>query len=242
MKKNVKIAGIVVLALIVIILIVLVASQKTSKPNQQAGTSTSVPKEMAQTQTPEAAKATQALINDVVEGTDQKPQTIQVGQTTGEGDNATTTFKEVKTVVVSPGTNGIDINTGKVVTKTGEVAANNAQAGTGQAPQQSFPIEKTSLPKSTIKLDVTSNSFTPNTFTVNRGQAVNLAVSNVNSTTFSEVFRFDDASLSAVVLGLAKGETKSITFNAPDKAGEYTFYSSMFDHRAQGAVGKMIVK
>ena len=158
------------------------------------------------------------------------------------GEIMTPPTKEIKMVVVSPGTSGINIETGKVINETGEVLVNDVSAGSQTAPQSSFPVDATELPKSTIKLDATSNSFTPNEFTVNRGQAVSLAVTNANTNTFSEVFRFDDSSLSGVVLGLAKGETRSITFNAPDEAGEYTFYSDMFNHRDQGAVGVMIVK
>ena len=241
MRKEFKIAGIAVLALIVIGLIVLAVKQNNSGSQTAGGKKTNAPEEeMVTEQTPEAAKATQALISDVKSKTDDgNIKTVSVSETVG----TTTTVKEIKMVVVAPGTSGIDLSSGKVVNETGKVANNKAQAGSQEAPQQSFPITNAAeLPKSTIKLNVTSSSFTPNTFTVTRGQAVSLAVSNVNETTYSEVFRFDEPSLSGVVLGLAKGETKTITFNAPDKAGEYSFFSDMFDHRAQGAVGKMIVK
>ncbi|NCT00264.1 hypothetical protein GW765_04805 [Candidatus Parcubacteria bacterium] len=252
MKKPLKIAGIAVLAVVVVGLIVWAYMSQTgsnsgimgnNKTNAPAG----VPETMLEDQTPEAAQATQDLINDVVVDGGQEAQTIQTSETVpgAEGENgemASTTIKEIKMVVVTPGTSGINVETGKVITPTGDAVANDVQAGSQEAPQSSFPVDVAELPKSTIKLAVTSNSFTPAEFTVNRGQAVNLAVTNANESTFSEVFRFDDSSLQGVVLGLAKGETRSITFNAPDKAGEYTFYSDMFDHRAQGAVGKMIVK
>lgn len=250
MKKPLKIAGIVVLAVVVIGLIVWAYMSQSgtntgsfgNKVNAPAG----VPEAMLEDQTPEAAQATQELINDLV-ADGGETQTIQTSETVpgAEGENgemASSTVKEIKMVVVSPGTSGINVETGKVITATGEAVANDVQAGSQEAPQSSFPIDAADLPKSTIKLAVTSNSFTPAEFTVNRGQAVNLAVTNANESTFSEVFRFDDESLKGVVLGLAKGETRSITFNAPDKAGEYTFYSDMFNHRDQGAVGKMIVK
>jgi hypothetical protein len=242
-KKEVKIAGIVVLALIVIALIVFALQKKGGVENIGGQGSTKAPEKMLEEQTPEAAKATQELINEIKpeNATEESGniKTISVAETVG----TTTVMKEIKAVVVAPGTSAVDMESGKVLTETGKIANNEAQAGSQEAPQQSFPIaNKEELPKSTIKLDVTSSSFTPNTFTVNRGQVVSLAVSNVNETTFSEIFRFDDPSLSGVVLGLAKGETKTITFNAPTKAGEYSFFSDMFDHRAQGAVGKMIVK
>lgn len=246
MKKEVKIA-IAVVAVLALALVVYFATKQTSQQgNNGAGnTPAGVPEGMLEDQTPEAAQATQDLINEATDGQEGNVQTINItgeGTTTNEAGEEVPAVQEVKVVVVAPGTSGIDANTGKVVTQQGKPVDNSAQAATGEAPQSSFPMDPEDAPKSAVKLEVTSSSFTPNEFTVNRGQAVNLVISNVNESTFSEVFRFDDPSLAGVVLGLAKGETKSITFNAPTAAGEYAFYSSMFDHREQGAVGKMIVK
>jgi len=243
MKKELKISIVVVIVLLIIGLIIFLSNrQEQINQTGKASVSQEVPADMAKLQSEEAAEATQQLIDETISDSNQEPQVIKISEISGEGDLATTTVKEIKVVVVAPGTSAIDTNTGTVVTPAGQAVSNDAQAGTGSAPQQSFPMKAEDLPKSTIKLDVVSSGFTPKEFTVKPGQAVSLAVSNVNESTFSEVFRFDDPSLSAVVLGLAKGETKTITFNAPTKAGEYTFFSDMFDHRAQGAVGKMIVK
>lgn len=253
MKKQVKIAGIIIAALAIIGLIVWMSANKSMLNLPGEGESKrkpeGVPEEMLETQTPEAAEATQALINDVIGDGDQEiRETPGIGANEGEpvigedGEIIVTEVKPIKTVIVAPGTSGINVETGKVVNESGVALSNEAGAGSQAAPQSSFPIDSKDIPKSAIKLDVTSNSFSPAEFTVNRGQAVNFAVTNVNETTFSEVVRFDDPTLTAVVLGLAKGETRSITFNAPDKAGEYLFYSDMFNHREQGAEGKMIVK
>jgi len=241
MNKNVKIIGIIAVVIIVVGLIFLVLKQKQTNQVGQTTGQTGVTKEMLTTQTPEAATETNKLINETITNTGTSSVgTISVSSPNGTEGSSTVT--QIKVVTVTPGSSPIDVNSGKVVTPTGVVANNSAEAASPAAPSQSYPISESSAPASAIKLKVTSSSFTPNTFTVNRGQAVSLVVTNTNESTFSEVFRFDDASLSGVVLGLAKGETKSITFNAPAKAGEYAFYSSMFDHRAQGAVGKMIVK
>lgn len=253
MKKEVKIAGIIIAALIIIGLIVLIVSKQPISNMTGSGDKIKapegVPEQMLDTQTPDAAKATQELINDlIVDGNQEIKEVPGVNSENADpsydenGEVIIPEVKPIKMVVVAPGTSGINIETGKVINEYGTELSNDAGAGSQSAPQSSFPIDGTSIPKSAITLDVTSSSFSPAEFTVNRGQAVNLAVTNVNETTFSEVFRFDDPSLAAVVIGLAKGETRSITFNAPDKAGEYVFYSSMFDHRAQGAEGKMIVK
>ena len=255
MKKSFKIAGIVVLAVVVVGLIVWAYMNQSdsnimSSDNNKVAKVEGVPDAMLEDQTPEAAQATQDLINDLVVDGDQEVQTIQTAgealETEGtldeNGEPMMVPTKEIKMVIVSPGTSGINVETGEVITETGDAVVNDVRAGSQEGPRSSFPIDVNDLPESTIKLDVTSNSFTPNEFTVNRGQAVSLAVTNVNESTFSEVFRFDDVSLKGVVLGLSNGQTRSITFNAPDKAGEYTFFSDMFNHRDQGAVGTMIVK
>lgn len=244
MKKEVKIAIVVVLVLVLALIGYFASKSWPSSPNGQpgqSGTQAGVPADMLKNQNSEAAKATQALINDSTNG-QGTVQTINIPNSAATTTGSTTALQQMKVVVVSPGTSGIDTKTGQVVTQQGVEVDNSAKASSASAPQSSFPIDPKSAPSSSIKLAVTMSSFTPNTFTVNRGQAVSLVISNVNTSTFSEVFRFDDPSLSAVAVGLAKGETKSITFNAPDKAGEYTFYSSMFNHRDLGAVGKMIVK
>lgn len=246
MKKEVKIA-LAILVVVALALVVYFASKQTTNQSGKPGNTVvpdGVPAEMLDNQTPEAAEATQALIQEVADNQEDL-QTISIpaeGTTTSETGEEIPATQEIQVVTVAPGTSGIDIKTGTVVTQQGQAVNNAAEAATGEAPQSSFPIAPEDAPKSAIKLTVTSSSFTPNEFTVNRGQAVSLVITNVNETTFSEIFRFDDANLAGVVVGLAKGETKSITFNAPTSAGEYTFYSSMFNHREQGAVGKMIVK
>lgn len=240
MKKEVKIVSGIAIVIVLIGAIYLLSKQnRVNEPGE--GTPTGeIPAEMLENQTQEAAEETQKLIDEVV--TEGVGTTTTITVNTPTSTEGSSTPQVIKAVAVNAGTSLIDTTSGKVITETGKVVNNAAPASSPEAPQQSYPIKPEEAAKSAIKLQVTSTSFTPNSFTVNRGQVVNLVVTNVNETTFSEVFRFDDPSLSAVVIGLAKGETKSMTFNAPTKAGEYTFYSSMFDHRAQGSVGKMIVK
>jgi plastocyanin len=238
MNKTLKIAIAAGAVVVVLAIVILSMDGKKESGDNNKNVPENIPEQMLENQSVEAAQATQELINDVVAESADKVETINtISSTDGS------TSSEMKVVTVAPGTSPININSGEVVTKTGEVAKNDSKPGLQDAPQSSFPIEDlNAIPKSTIKLDVTSNSFTPKEFTVKKGQAVSLAITNVNESTYSETFFFDDASLSAVAVGVAKGQTKTITFNAPDKAGEYTFYSNMFDHRAQGAEGKMIVK
>jgi plastocyanin len=217
------------------------------EPSNQA------PEEMLQEQSPEAAKETQKLI-DEVSGGDLDPETnsnIVSLSLPSEGadleEGATSSIRVVKAIIVADGNSLINTETGEVIQADGKLADNTASAGSPEAPRQSFPLASVDeLPESTIKLKGSYNSFSPNTFTVNSGQAVSLAVTNVNSVendvTFSVIFRFDEPSLSGVVLGVSKGGSKTITFNAPQEAGEYVFYNSQFNHRDLGAVGTMIVK
>jgi plastocyanin len=45
-------------------------------------------------------------------------------------------------------------------------------------------------------------------------------------------------------MGLYAGQTRAVTFNAPEKTGEYVFYCNVGGtiHKNRGEVGKMIVK
>lgn len=128
----------------------------------------------------------------------------------------------------------------KVITTEGIVTENNAVPASPTAPKQTPVIPKESLPASVNKLDVSATGFSPNSFEVKAGAPVTLAVTSADKST--HVFFFDDASLSAVAIGIDPGTTRAITFNAPSKAGEYTFRCDVPGHAQRGETGKMIVK
>ncbi len=128
----------------------------------------------------------------------------------------------------------------KVITTEGIVTENNAVPASPTAPKQTPVIPKESLPASVIKLDVSAAGFSPNSFEVKAGAPVTMAVTSADQST--HVFFFDDASLSAVAIGIDPGTTRAITFNAPSKAGEYTFRCDVPGHAQRGETGKMIVK
>ncbi len=159
------------------------------------------------------------------------------GGPTAVPEGATTTAQGA---VVAPGTSAISTSTGEVVTRTGVVTKNNVTPGSPEAPQQSAPIVPSQVP-SAIKLTVTAASgFVPNTFTVQAGKAVTIAVTSGDTQT--HVFMFDDPLLSAVAIGVGPGETRAITFNAPSTPGTYAFHCDVPGHKARGEVGKMIVQ
>lgn len=127
-----------------------------------------------------------------------------------------------------------------VITPTGQAVKNDAIPMSPEAPQQTAPIAEKELPSSAVKLKVASTGWTPGSFEVKAGSVVTLSVTSADTNT--HVFMFDDASLSAVAIGVGPAETRAITFNAPAKAGEYTFRCDVPGHASRGEVGKMIVK
>ena len=80
--------------------------------------------------------------------------------------------------------------------------------------------------------------FSPNSFTVSAGAPVTISITSGDQ--YSHVFAFEDASLSAVAVGVGPGETRAITFNAPKTAGAYKFYSNIPGQ--SGEAGVMTVK
>ncbi len=129
---------------------------------------------------------------------------------------------------------------GTVVTTEGVPVKNDAVPMSPEAPKQTPPVAKEQLPASTVKLEISSAGWNPKEFSVKAGAPVTLAITSGDD--YTHVFMFDDPSLSAVAVGVSPRETRAITFNAPDKAGEYAFHCDVPGHAARGEVGKMIVK
>jgi len=148
--------------------------------------------------------------------------------------------KTAQGIVAVPSTSPINEETEQVLTKEGAPVKQNVEPGAPEAPQQSNPITPESLPETAIKLEATSFQFTPSSFDVKKNAPVTLSVTGMDSRT--HIFKFDDASLSAVAIGIGPGETRAITFNAPATAGEYKFHCDVPGHASQGMTGSMIVK
>lgn len=127
-----------------------------------------------------------------------------------------------------------------VVTHTGTVAKNDVVPMSPEAPQQTAPISKAQLPNTALKMDLSAAGFSPSSVSAKAGAPVTLSITSADSLT--HVFMFNDASLAAVAIGVGPGETRAITFNAPEKAGEYTFRCDVPGHSGRGEVGKLIVK
>ena len=127
---------------------------------------------------------------------------------------------------------------GEVLTPAGEPVDNTALPGSPDAPKQSRSLAEEEVPEKAIQLTVSASGFVPNEFDVKSGDVVTLSVTSADRT---HVFKFDDASLQGVAIGVAGNETRAITFKAP-AAGDYTFYCDVPGHRGRGETGVMHVK
>jgi plastocyanin len=142
-------------------------------------------------------------------------------------------------IVAATGTSAV-ASSGIVVAPSGAATVNNVTPGAPTAPQESNPVASVAaIPSSAIKLTVSvASGFSPNSFTVSAGAPVTISVTSGDQ--YSHVFAFEDASLSAVAVGVGPGETRAITFNAPKTAGAYKFYSNIPGQ--SGEAGVMTVK
>lgn len=113
------------------------------------------------------------------------------------------------------------------------------EAGAILVPKASDPIKAADIPAKAVKIAVSSSGFSPNSFTVDTGDRVMLAITSGDQ--FTHTFSFDSPSLSNFAVGLATGETRTIEFIAPAK-GEYSFRCGLPGHDERGETGKMIVE
>lgn len=88
----------------------------------------------------------------------------------------------------------------------------------------------------TFTLDGFNYGYSEETITVNEGDTVTINLTSTDGFHDWVVDAFD-----AATERVQEGETTSVTFVA-DEAGEYEFYCSVGNHRAQGMVGTLIVQ
>ncbi len=112
--------------------------------------------------------------------------------------------------------------------------------GDAEAPMQSPPMEEEEVPDEAIKVGMSAAGFSPKTFKVKSGQIIILSVSSEDE--WTHVFKFKDETLSDVAIGLNPGETRTITFISPKKAGDYEYFCDVPGHEVRGETGTMIVK
>ncbi|MFA5886352.1 MAG: cupredoxin domain-containing protein [Patescibacteria group bacterium] len=198
---------------VVIVIIIIVAATQGTKKTQPAGES-----------------------NETGQPTGQTPSD-NAGTSTTPAPAVNNVLKDTR--VEAPNANPITKDN-VVVNQEGKATVNSVAPTSPLAPAQTGPVKKENLAPSVIKIDVNSSGYTPKEFTVKPGAPVTISLTSVDEFVHSLVF--DDASLSALGLGVYSKETRAISFNAPTKAGEYAFFCNVGNHRSRGEAGKMIVK
>ena len=173
-----------------------------------------------------------------------------VGSDSGEDGTAETgrqvavpdsdTDRPVDGVVVATGTNPIDLENGKVMTYDGEVVDTSASSSAATSPRESVWVNSAKLAEEVVRLQITPERIRPARVVARPGQVVVLAVTAAGDKT--EILRFDSEELQGVVVGVGPGKTRVIAFPAPEEPGEYSYYSSMSDHRDRGAEGTLVVR
>lgn len=106
------------------------------------------------------------------------------------------------------------------------------------APVQSLVVKAEDIPSESIKITGTDNGFSPQEFSVSPGQEITLSLTAQSASPV--VLTFYDSRMAAVSIGCGPGDTRYVTFRAPEISGEYLFINDVFGKRDQE--GKMIVR
>jgi len=145
----------------------------------------------------------------------------------------------VEPEVVAPGASLVT-GEGEVLAKTGEVAQNDAVPGTKEAPKPSETLTEEQIPEEALVIKISKElGFEPKQFRVKPGQIVTIALTSIDNSVHG--FRFTDDILTAVAVSVNPGETRAITFKAPEMLGEYPFHCTAPGHKRKGEIGSMIV-
>lgn len=112
-----------------------------------------------------------------------------------------------------------------------------AQPTTNGATISTAPVESTMAEPVNGVVIVEAGSFyyQPNLIKVKKGQKVKLVL---NSVSMQHDFNIDELKIKIPVT--KSGSSASVEFSV-DRVGEYEFYCSVGEHRANGQVGKLIV-
>jgi uncharacterized cupredoxin-like copper-binding protein len=93
------------------------------------------------------------------------------------------------------------------------------------------------------KMEITASDFTfnPDRIVVSRGQNVDLTMANEGTVRHSLAVKLPDAEVKFADPVDPKGK-RTLSFKAPDKAGEYELYCPMDNHRERGMTATLVVK
>ena len=130
-------------------------------------------------------------------------------------------------------------NTGTTTAPEKKITKNDVAPISSVAPQQINVQNANQVASSASKLNVSNTGFSPKEFSVKAGAPVTLSVTSVDGI---HTLVFDDASLSAITLGINPLKTAVISFTAPTKTGNYSFRCNIPGHDTRGETGQMIVQ
>jgi plastocyanin len=132
----------------------------------------------------------------------------------------------------------------KVINSEGKNVKTNVSLSDASAPALSATVERAELSEKVVDIEASMGRFNPNTFIVSPGQSVTIALTSVDKYGHSLVFR--GSQMKSVALIVRPGDTRAITFNAPEQIGDYEFYCNIggdkYGHSVRGEIGKMIVE
>jgi len=217
-KKTVMMIIAIVIVLAIIIAVILLMPKKNNEPNEPGNIGNENPS--GEVTTPDGDLP-------VGEG-EMEPVEAEVTNPILEG-----------AVTVAPGADLVTTE-GKVVNQEGKEVKTDVAYNSPEAPRQTQALSEEELAQITndIELYLSADGFSPNEFTVNAGDAVTITLTGSEDS--SHILAFADSKMSGVFINVRPGETRSVTFNAPE-AGSYTFFCDFPGHRGRGEEGTMIV-
>jgi uncharacterized cupredoxin-like copper-binding protein len=215
-KKLFIILGVLVLAIVIVIIVV------QSKNGNLGNPEAKIPEKEANVPTATTSPEEVAPSKSVVSLATVTPETMETATSVANGTSLVT-------------------EDNKVVTPAGTPVKLNVMPSSVDAPKESSPVAASQVKDSAnnIKVSVSAAGFSPKTFTVKEGQLVNFVLTSTDD--FTHVWLLDDTALIGTVLGVAGGETRIKSWNAPKK-GTYTFHCDIPGHKDRGEVGTMIVE
>jgi plastocyanin len=93
------------------------------------------------------------------------------------------------------------------------------------------------------KMEITAKDFTfnPDRIVVSRGQNIDLTMTNEGSARHSVGIKLPDAEVKFSD-PVDPGSKRTLSFKAPERAGEYEIYCPMGNHRERGMSATLVVK
>jgi hypothetical protein len=212
----------------VLVLIVIIALIAAMNSNKSGSNSSSVGQTVQTGNTPTPGTTTANIVTKVsTPGLAPAPIATDTNLTAAE----VSTLQTAKVVVA--GANPIAADN-KVLTPQGLPTDSAARSVDVAAPKQTGFLDQKTLPKTLAQVTIANGQFTPNTLMTTVNAPVSFSLTSGDNSV--HVLNFSDPALSAIVILVGPSQTKAITFNAPAKAGSYTFVDATPGSTAKGTL------